>query len=450
MSLFYFLLEKGFFSTYWMMVYCLTTFELLLATFCFCFRLKKKRHFWIIAPLEISVLFAISIGLGYLREIFPNSVVYRMCSTLLQYSFALLIIWTCFRENPQTKLLAWVASLSIREIADASHALSLLAAGVNPAYDFQYFPNVLPAQVNALLWDLFHFAIDFVLGFYFSRFRGEGRDRESVLHTIIISIVILISTVVLKTFILHYRGESKMMYVLASIQNIILGLITLILRTDMLQGSQAKQELATMNLVMNSQQRQYEATKENIAIVNAKVHDIKHALEQYGEKLALEDMNRIKDSIKIYDKQFHTGSDVLDTVLYQKSLACDSLGITLTAMADGTLLFFLHKSERYYLFCNILDNAIEACKDLPNPEERLIGLNIYAQGQYVHIESYNYFSGTRTLQDGMLATSKKDARNHGYGLRSIKMLVESYQGNIAITIDQNRFYLNIQFPLQKK
>ena len=52
------------------------------------------------------------------------------------------------------------------------------------------------------------------------------------------------------------------------------------------------------------------------------------------------------------------------------------------------------------------------------------------------------------LKDGLPETSKQDKDNHGFGLKSIKLIAEKYNGSLAVSTEiKNLFSLNILIPL---
>ena len=51
------------------------------------------------------------------------------------------------------------------------------------------------------------------------------------------------------------------------------------------------------------------------------------------------------------------------------------------------------------------------------------------------------------LVDGLPATSKDDERYHGFGLKSIRMIVDRLGGNMVITPTEGRFSLSILLPI---
>ena len=82
------------------------------------------------------------------------------------------------------------------------------------------------------------------------------------------------------------------------------------------------------------------------------------------------------------------------------------------------------------MFCNLFDNAIEACHLAEKP---VLTLRICTDKE----RKMNLISITNTCKDqpifdknGFLATIKADKMRHGFGMQSIKRVVERYNGVI--------------------
>ena len=50
------------------------------------------------------------------------------------------------------------------------------------------------------------------------------------------------------------------------------------------------------------------------------------------------------------------------------------------------------------------------------------------------------------LSSDGLPLTKKDTNYHGFGMQSIKMIVDKYNGTLNIEIDEDVFILNVIFP----
>lgn len=84
---------------------------------------------------------------------------------------------------------------------------------------------------------------------------------------------------------------------------------------------------------MEPAQLQYEMSRENIAMITRKCHDMKHQIEaliqteSHSErrKSFIED---VQDMIQVYDSDVHTGNEALDTILMEKAFTARSITST--------------------------------------------------------------------------------------------------------------------------
>ena len=209
--------------------------------------------------------------------------------------------------------------------------------------------------------------------------------------------------------------------------------------------------VAAIERMRAAEARQYALSRENIEAINLKCHDIKHQIRSLADGgtvvdgRALDDLSR---EVDVYDSAVRTGNDALDTILTEKGLICQRRGITLSCVADGAALGFMEPTDLYSLFGNALDNAIEAVERLGDPERRSISLVVRRAGDMVSVHVENYFDGRLSLgEDGAPLTSKGDRLNHGFGTRSMRMIVEGYGGSIAFTQQGDIFHVNALVPL---
>lgn len=218
--------------------------------------------------------------------------------------------------------------------------------------------------------------------------------------------------------------------------------------------TKVRRELEAMQNVLQNQYLQYKQSRESIELINYKYHDLKHQIavlrsEQDPEKRNAF-LNKMEDEIKQYELQNKTGNKVLDTVLTSKSLYCDKHGITLTSVADGSLLDFMDVMDICSIFGNALDNAIECELKIPDKEKRLIHVTVSQQRNFLMMRFENYFEGSLNAKGGLFATTKKEKQFHGYGLKSIQYIVNKYEGALDIDTKDNWFDLKILIPIPEK
>lgn len=78
------------------------------------------------------------------------------------------------------------------------------------------------------------------------------------------------------------------------------------------------------------------------------------------------------------------------------------------------------------LLNNILDNAIEYCLNQGN-----VNIEIIQDEFFLHIKVENDI-----LNNDIDMKIKKDKRYHGYGMKSIKKIIQKYNGSLDINIDK--------------
>lgn len=444
MTIFYWFLK--FVSPRWIVIYWISGIENLFCLFLFAWTQPKRKWFWVYFPLTVIGYFGIGALLGVLRNIWSDSVVYYVLSTFFYQACLYPILLACFKGSPLTDLLDWVGSICVREVTTGFFTFLSLVIGVENRTSYFLFPDLDPL-LNCILYDFMHAAFIVPLSLFFRRYHLSLQDKSARRRIAVLSGITVITLLITRPILIWYSSESLALNITATFLSMVMAVVLLVLRTDFLIGDTARQEALILNQVLESERKEYEASRESIRSINAKMHDIKHVLERYGDKLALEDLSNMKAAVASYDSQLHTGNEVLDTLLYSKSMLCREKKIQLSVLADGKAVSFLETSVCYYLFTNILDNAIEAVEKVENPEERLISLTVNEIDGKAHIECSNYFIGKLSFaEDGSLQTTKKDKESHGYGSKSIRLLVQQLKGDIHIQTHKNIFYLTIDIP----
>lgn len=229
--------------------------------------------------------------------------------------------------------------------------------------------------------------------------------------------------------------------------------IVLLLAWRTIEQRELAQEVEYLQHTIRQSQRQYEISRDTIERINIKCHDIKYqiaSLAAQGRPLGPDAVYDLEKAISIYDTRIETHNQLLDVLLTEKSLYCEQNGIQLSCMVDGEKLAFLENSDLYCLFGNVIDNALEAVAAVPQRERRIINLVVKARGCMLLIQQDNYFDGTLTFQNGLPLTTKADTSCHGFGLRSIQMIVHKYDGELTAHVDGDVFHLNILFSLSDR
>lgn len=214
---------------------------------------------------------------------------------------------------------------------------------------------------------------------------------------------------------------------------------------------QTRLEYEKIQQLFHMQHQNYQVLEQSIEMINQKYHDLKYQIATLRSGIdnqeSLAYLDQMEKDIRMYEVQNDTGNKMLDTILTAKAIYCQKNDIDLMVVADGSLLSFMQNFDLSTMFGNMLDNAIESVQKIDIKEKRLIHLLIAKERGFVRIRLENTFEGSMQFDGDLPKTTKSDEFSHGYGLKSIKSIVNKYSGSMTIDINNEWFELRILFPI---
>ena len=183
--------------------------------------------------------------------------------------------------------------------------------------------------------------------------------------------------------------------------------------------------------------------------LDIKVHDMKHILRLLdgGENICdrSREIESIKQTMLEYESYVDTGNSVLNAIVREKIIICNKSDIQFTCSADGKLLNFISSLDIVAIFGNMLDNAVNYLKTVEDKERRILSLVVREKLGKVYICAENYYAEESIeLVDGLPVT-RRDRLKHGFGCKSIRKATRKYNGDMFITIKDNKYILEIIF-----
>lgn len=137
------------------------------------------------------------------------------------------------------------------------------------------------------------------------------------------------------------------------------------------------------------------------------------------------------------EQKLFTANAVVNGILNMKYVEIEAKQIEAKLDVKLPEILGITGTDLGVLFGNILDNAIEACESCK--KEKWIDLFAVYENHGIVICCKN--SCSETVMD--LHTRKSDKRNHGFGLSSVKQIVEKYNGDVWWESEKESFTLNI-------
>ena len=208
------------------------------------------------------------------------------------------------------------------------------------------------------------------------------------------------------------------------------------------------------NTLVMEEQLQHQKYCEMVEVMEQNrelIHDTKHHFLVVQEYLKNEEYENLQKYIKQISDEFqrtvpkvYTGIKILDFILEQKRVVAQKSGIRYEI--DTMLLTGIPTTEQETcaLFGNLLDNAIEACC-LVETEEKWIEIQINQSNQLLSIEVLNTFEIPCIRKQGVFETIKEERSVHGYGIKSMRRIVDKHQGLITYEEKEKIFITKITF-----
>lgn len=184
------------------------------------------------------------------------------------------------------------------------------------------------------------------------------------------------------------------------------------------------------------------AQSENQSIL---IHDIKKHLQS----IELLNNQNEREKIQAYIQQLLLSSDLkevsricdhemLNAILSRYKRQCDDKNISFIADIRSGTNNFLTDNELTSLYCNLLENAIDATNNVQNP---YIEINATKRENtplivitVINSCLANPFSAEN---EGKLISHKPDKEYHGFGIKSIKKIIKNHDGNMQMYYNED-------------
>ncbi len=232
----------------------------------------------------------------------------------------------------------------------------------------------------------------------------------------------------------------------------IINIIVYYLLENIIDATEIREKQARMEQQFAFQEQKYEQASQSFKSISSVIHDTNKHLVYLNECVERHEFDEAKryigTAIEHIDKSYkriNTGFLPID------ALVSNSLNIAETNNITFKSDIKIEKEriciERYDLCValgNLLDNAVEACKKVSNPDDRIISVSIVTgdNSMVIHIEN----SAERMIGSNF-KTDKKDKLLHGYGISNVKAISEKYGGVFTIERKESSCESVLIFPI---
>lgn len=159
--------------------------------------------------------------------------------------------------------------------------------------------------------------------------------------------------------------------------------------------------------------------------------------EKYGE--AVRYLDELQAPVRNLTATVWTGDETADYLINSKAAAAEADGIQFQAQVEFPRRTNIRSVDLCAILGNLLDNAIEAARQVSDPSGRTVALTIRRIHQMLVIKVENSLAASPVQEGGELKTTKTGGGLHGWGLKSAQAAAEKYDGMVQAGVSGEVF-----------
>lgn len=249
-----------------------------------------------------------------------------------------------------------------------------------------------------------------------------------------------------------HKVSDGMIYFIAAIFPVLVVLIFLYVKnTVRLREQEQKDKIQIAQL--QQQFAYYQEKLKDEEKVRSVYHDMKNHLlvlqrhilqRQINSPETAEMVEKLQSQVAMYEDYVHTGNDILDIILKEKSELAREKSIAFSVTAGLNGVDFIEPLDISTIFSNALDNAIEASEKLPE-EQRAILVKAGKMQNFFSVLIEN--NCLQNSENTNIRTTKSDDFLHGFGISNMRKAAEKYDGQLITKSENGKFVLKILLPI---
>ena len=200
---------------------------------------------------------------------------------------------------------------------------------------------------------------------------------------------------------------------------------------------ESENRLQVANQLIEQQADQYRRLLKSSDEIKQYSHDMKNFilgtlsdLENNKIELVKESLSRQLEIINDFGKHVSSKS-IMNTILVYKAEEALKHGVDVVYEIKINKNHSFDDIDLAIIIGNLIDNSIEACQKLTNNNKKEVSVFIEYVNNALYISVSNPVNENVNVEN--LTTTKKDKKNHGLGLISVKNIVNKYNGDITFS-----------------
>lgn len=280
----------------------------------------------------------------------------------------------------------------------------------------------------------------------------NGRHRFLTILTYILAPIFTMFSLYIFVRILLYRvNEYNVETIIAIVGTATVNIISFLLFNKTVVS---EAEYGELQIYLNKTELERQSYAELLKMseeINSMKHDMKNQLLCVSNCLEKGDVASQEKYIHTLSKTIDsigtpllTGNSLIDYIISSKISNVSDVKVAVVGSVDT--ISAIDDIDLSVLIGNILDNALEAVLPIQS-EEKLIEFSFSEFQGYRNIVVKNSIVQSVLETNEDLHTTKNEKGRHGFGVRSIRNIVDKYNGFVRFYEEENKFCVHIALPL---
>lgn len=309
-----------------------------------------------------------------------------------------------------------------------------------------FLENRIDSQIRTIIANFLYFIILYSVLKICKNLELKINELYWKLLAVVVIVFYFAYTILLQSYLGMELNRILVFITLLSLGLSVIGIVVIVYYISKLEKQNQETQFSLQKLEM--EQSNYVQLNEVAKEIKIIRHDLKHDYLLIGSYLENKNYSKINEIVKSRIKDLHEGvntvnsaNELINTIINYKLMIADSKSIEVNCDLNVSNKIYMKDYHLNELLSNLIDNAIENCSK-NNPKINII-IN---EDVFLYIEVINSIDVSVLNTNPNLITNKK-GDIHGHGIRSIKRIVNEYNGNIKFFENGLKFHVSIIIPL---
>lgn len=365
---------------------------------------------------------------------FPLPYLSLICSIL-----SIFLITLSYKSKLSKKLAVTAMTYSLMLIPEIIVAAIIGINNFSPITKSQYGDSFSLIIVEIL---------SLVIANLLKKFKGLSYDTNIPGAFLITAVFVPAISVSIEIFLFMQSDLSDAVYTISLICVLLLNFLVFYLYDSIAKAFNGKIQAEVSQQKKLYYQNQAKIIQQSYESTRQLRHDMKNYTIALSELIknnenekASEYIESISGALEPAKTYCETGILSVDSIVNYKFTTAEEAGIAVNSEIAIPYDLDLPSNDLVAILGNLLDNAIEASS---KAENKYINFRIEYDKGTIIIVLINSFDGNLNVEGNIYKTTKQDdSAMHGIGLRSIKSVIDKYNGEMKISHTDNEFSVKI-------